>query len=710
MAKPSDTEKQTLTWGTWEELLLACAVNRYGTDSWDSVAIELQKRSSSLHLLTAQSCKQKFHDLKRRFTVQTDDVIENDGDCDDDDKTTTNTTTYTVPWLDELKKLRVAELKREVERYDLSIVSLQLKVKRLTEEREQSFKESEEERENSDLEKTVEEVKEEVKKDGDGEPEKSPPESVADEQVPGEISEHDNQSMNQSNSTDPKVEDLETKQDDADEKREPVEAVNGESDPVGESGKPAGEGSYNGSSDTVAKESANSLVENSEKTDPVRESGESPESVAESKDGGVGEEGTKANSDEHSSVKSPPENEDQSPAIKCNSVNSQPLLDFLDIIRSHKHGSVFERRLTSQDTTKYKSLVRQHIDLETIRTRIQEGCYSECIPKFFRDLLLLFNNALVFYVKESSESMAAIELRQLVSKEMTSRAPKSESARKEQVPVPPVVHLSVKSDPEPSGSLLAKQKVSGPMIACRKRSSIAAKTSATSSERKKEQTAAASLVDEKPVSNWKQQDIQSVDEDDQENGITKKRTRERFTTSAKNSSKNNKNRTNTNTNKNLEPNSKENLESKVDKKNNNNTVSSASASAKRQGAANFLNRMKRSSSSSNKGSVVETTKNNTENNKGGGAGGGGAENKKNVGNNNRSDVKKEQPQPPRRGGSSGRQAKEQQQESPTKRNVGRPPKRAAAPAPLVLPGKRSREVADTETVGSSRQAKKRARR
>nr|DAD39415.1 TPA_asm: hypothetical protein HUJ06_013738 [Nelumbo nucifera] len=25
------------TWGTWEELLLECAVNRHGTHKWDSV-------------------------------------------------------------------------------------------------------------------------------------------------------------------------------------------------------------------------------------------------------------------------------------------------------------------------------------------------------------------------------------------------------------------------------------------------------------------------------------------------------------------------------------------------------------------------------------------------------------------------------------------------------------------------------------------------
>ena len=61
MEKQSFPEKQT--WGTWEELLLACVVHRYGTESWDFVLTELWKRSTStLHrVLTPHSNKQKYH-------------------------------------------------------------------------------------------------------------------------------------------------------------------------------------------------------------------------------------------------------------------------------------------------------------------------------------------------------------------------------------------------------------------------------------------------------------------------------------------------------------------------------------------------------------------------------------------------------------------------------------------------------------------------
>lgn len=110
----SRTEDPNGDWSTWEELLLAFAVNRHGTKSWESIAIEIQNRTSSPLLLTANNCKQKYHELQRRFTA----VDEKTNGVDDeseigDDK---------IPWLDELRKLRVAELRREVQRYDVSIV------------------------------------------------------------------------------------------------------------------------------------------------------------------------------------------------------------------------------------------------------------------------------------------------------------------------------------------------------------------------------------------------------------------------------------------------------------------------------------------------------------------------------------------------------------------------------------------------------------
>lgn len=117
-------------WGTWEQLLLACAVDRYGTNNWDSVAVEIQKRSSAASLLlTPSNCRKKYQHLTRRFFTRNDqkDVSNGghdvpSGDGDDAGAGSVITTDESVPLLEELRKLRVAELRRELERYDLSIV------------------------------------------------------------------------------------------------------------------------------------------------------------------------------------------------------------------------------------------------------------------------------------------------------------------------------------------------------------------------------------------------------------------------------------------------------------------------------------------------------------------------------------------------------------------------------------------------------------
>lgn len=98
-------------WGTWEELLLACAVRRHGTASWDSVAMEVQSRcpAAAAPRLTPTGCRLHFRLLHRRFAAGAGDVDE-DPDAAAADG-----------WVEELRKLRVAELRREVERYDLSI-------------------------------------------------------------------------------------------------------------------------------------------------------------------------------------------------------------------------------------------------------------------------------------------------------------------------------------------------------------------------------------------------------------------------------------------------------------------------------------------------------------------------------------------------------------------------------------------------------------
>lgn len=109
-------------WGTWEELVLGSAVKKHGADNWDRVSLELQARKLSPYVFSSEDCKAKYHALQGRFK-----------------SIHGNSCSNSLPWLEELRKLRVAQLKRELERYDGSIVSLESKLNKLKTEREQSL-------------------------------------------------------------------------------------------------------------------------------------------------------------------------------------------------------------------------------------------------------------------------------------------------------------------------------------------------------------------------------------------------------------------------------------------------------------------------------------------------------------------------------------------------------------------------------------------
>lgn len=62
-------------------------------------------------------------------------------------------------------------------------------------------------------------------------------------------------------------------------------------------------------------------------------------------------------------------------------------------------------------------MIRAPMDLGMIRIKLEEGQYSGSLD-FFRDLLLMVTNALVYYPKDSSESATAFGLRECILKEM----------------------------------------------------------------------------------------------------------------------------------------------------------------------------------------------------------------------------------------------------------------------------------------------------
>lgn len=65
-------------------------------------------------------------------------------------------------------------------------------------------------------------------------------------------------------------------------------------------------------------------------------------------------------------------------------------------------------------------MIRQHVDFQTISSRISSGLVSSA-KELYRDLLLS-NNAVVFYPRNSPEHKSALNLRDLVSKELQQSA------------------------------------------------------------------------------------------------------------------------------------------------------------------------------------------------------------------------------------------------------------------------------------------------
>ncbi|CAH8362125.1 unnamed protein product [Eruca vesicaria subsp. sativa] len=499
MSKP---ENNNQTWSTWEELLLACAVHRHGTDSWDSVAGEINKQNSSPRPLTGLDCRNKYNDLKRRFSPEGGETV-----------------SEISWWLEELRKLRVDELRREVERYDLSISSLQMKVKRLEDEREKSLKEEEAVKgtESSDLVKITETV------------------NNSDVPViePNRKIEESTELKSNRNGTD-------------------------ETDD-----KPVKEDSGKGSCDSV------------------REGNDSPELK--------GEEGeVKETSDVQSSASLPrkeeetlghdqPDNEDQSLTVDKTRVESGPLIEFIEILRSHPIGSHFSRRLESQETPEYEKIIRQHIDIELIRTRVHEGYYQTSKTKFYRDLLLLINNAKVFYGERSPESNSAMQLNELIKKHMTTLKKSNQtSPPKEEPLVTPKEELTL---------LSLQTKVSVSVKACRKRSSLAVRASTEPLKKNTKLVPTSDENEKKQVSEPEEEDETS--DKDEEPIVNKKISRGRTR------------------------NVKTSLDDEQKKSDQEKKGKSTNVGSKKQSAASFLKRMKGAET------VLETVKDGSSNGKNG---------------------------------------------------------------------------------------------
>lgn len=111
-----------------ENLLLASAVKKHGTDQWSLVSSELRALSHNPPpaYFAPEACRFEFYAIKDRYSNTRE---EREGDLGND-----------MPWFEELRKLRVDQLRKELQRHDTSIGLLQTKLQRLRSESEKSLR------------------------------------------------------------------------------------------------------------------------------------------------------------------------------------------------------------------------------------------------------------------------------------------------------------------------------------------------------------------------------------------------------------------------------------------------------------------------------------------------------------------------------------------------------------------------------------------
>uniref|UniRef100_I1QK21 Bromo domain-containing protein n=1 Tax=Oryza glaberrima TaxID=4538 RepID=I1QK21_ORYGL len=619
------------SWGTSEDLLLACAVSRHGTASWDAVAKEMQSRCPSTAVFTPTTCRLRFRVLHRRFSGG---VTAENEDADGGEEEEEPDAAAVAGWVEELRELRVAELRREVEKYDLSIGSLQSKVKRLKEEREKSIS-------GETKPPPAKEEEEDVRK---GSPEEA---GAVEDRVSGHES---GRSCKESNSSDLKrpENDPAVADDDDREAEEEEEAA----------AAPA-------AGDIAVKEEASGeSVAGSKEADAEKESSDVQSSASPSrrrrrKGGGGGEEAEAAS---------------PSVSVPLPAAEAEPLVAFLESVRTSKAGAVFERRLDSQDGERYSGTIRRHVDLETVRSRLvgatAAACYASA-SEFYRDMMLLCANALVFFPRGSPEHAAALQLRALVSKQVSkdrqphagAKAPAAAAAEEKKKPA--------KADADIAGPLLEK----APIIVCRKRSSIAKAAAAAAKGEKAEKA--------------------EMDKKEKDGSEEKKAAAAATTATAAATAKDKKAR-GMRTNKSRGPARNQKTAKlsetgegtkKSDKKGGGGGGSSSAAAAaggvaKKRNAVDFLNRMNQNGSpSTERVSLLETLKLSAAATE---------QQKKSSSSSGKGDGRKEA------GGSGSK--KGAAASTPPGRRIGRPPKRAAAP-PTPPPSKRAKDDKPTRKRG-----------
>ncbi|XP_020221280.1 uncharacterized protein LOC109803972 [Cajanus cajan] len=354
-------------WGTWEELLLGGAVLRHGTRDWNVVAAELRARTVSPYTITSEVCKAKYEDLQRRYAGS-------------------------KAWFEELRKTRVAELKRALELSEDSIGSLESKLESLKAGKN-------EKRDDCHVDKGSGHPKLHVASQKLERVESSTKETSKDGLSAGSFT-HETRT-NWSPECPLPAEDMEAK---------PEVSHSTEQDKVLSVDKLA-HTIYEGHGGSFRKrrgkrkrkDCGRNMKEASVGESDLLDSADVVSRCKESSTSNCGEVAKSCGAD------------DQNRNLKKERVEN--IMEILDSVFETKGASAFRRRLDSQKRGRYKKMIRQHMDFDTIRSRISSQTIKSSV-ELFRDLLLLTNNALVFYSKSTREYKSALLLRDIVTKKM----------------------------------------------------------------------------------------------------------------------------------------------------------------------------------------------------------------------------------------------------------------------------------------------------
>ncbi|AAB71473.1 Hypothetical protein [Arabidopsis thaliana] len=348
-------------WGTWEELLLGGAVLRHGTGDWTVVADEL--RSHSLpEIFTPEICKAKYKDLRKRYVG-----------C--------------KAWFEELKKKRVAELKAALLKSEDSIGSLESKLQSLKSESNDECHQN-----NYDSSRTLS-LEPSPKSEGGGEC--TSKDTSKDLSSVGSFTQQELTTTNwspEAKSEAPVVIEQEKTKDLL--HNDIFESVYGGGGQVLPSmRKKRGKRKRKDCSVSVGKEVMEvSAVEESDLFDTSADIA----SIYRSKEAAS----TSSSQSRGHSLALPKE-----------------LMKIYNTIAQNECALVFRRRLDSQKRGRYKKLVRRHMDLDTVQSRIN-GCSISSAKELFRDFLLVANNAAIFYSKNTREYKSAVGLRDIVTKSL----------------------------------------------------------------------------------------------------------------------------------------------------------------------------------------------------------------------------------------------------------------------------------------------------